>query len=104
MSKNAITSGLFALLLVNIVLISSSLISSSAAGPSSEIASDSPALPVSDVYIDKRTGAVSIRVDGRTILEIGSSGITVTGNIRYTGGITDIGENAPAIASAGEAN
>ena len=99
--QKLITPVLLAFLSGNVLLLSAALVSSSAI--SAPAAHPSPA-SVSEFLTDPDTGTVTIRVDGRTILEIDSTGITVTGDIRYTGGITDIGDDVPAIASAGDAN
>lgn len=99
--QKLITPILLAFLFGNVLLLSAALVSSSAV--SAPAVHPSPA-SISEFLTDPDTGTVTIRVDGKTILEIDSSGITVTGHIRYTGGITDIGDDVPAIASAGEAN
>lgn len=102
--QKAITLSLLAILLGSALPVSAALASSSAENAALETAPDAPVQSVFNFQTDPDTGTVTFRVDGKTILEIDSSGITVTGNIQYTGGITDIGDDVPANATAGEAN
>lgn len=99
-----ITLSLFAILLGGTLPVSTALASSLTENAALEATPDAPVHSVAEFLTDPDTGKVSIRVNGKTILEIDASGITVTGDIQYTGGITDIGDDVPAIASAGEAN
>lgn len=102
--QNLITLSLFTILLGSAFPVSAALASSLTENAALEVSPDAPVHSAAEFLTDPDTGKVSIRVDGKTILEIDASGITVTGDIQYTGGITDIGDDVPAIASAGEAN
>lgn len=99
-----ITLSLLTILFGSSLPVFAALASSSAENVALEATPDAPVHSVAEFLTDPDTGKVSIRVDGKTILEIDASGITVTGDIQYTGGITDIGDDVPAIASTGEAN
>lgn len=108
--NNVITKSLLILITGSIVLLSLAIASLAFVAPpptvseTLEAAPDAPVQSALNFQTDPDTGTVTFRVDGKTILEIDSSGITVTGNIQYTGGITDIGDDVPANATAGEAN
>jgi hypothetical protein len=51
---------------------------------------------VTEIRVDEEAGVIRFVVDGKTIATIDKSGLTVEGDVRYTGATHDVGPSAEA--------